>query len=178
MTNQVLETIEKRSSARAYSSEAVTDEELKTIINAGLQAPTGMNKKEIRFSVVKGDNPVLEELEKELRETRGQSRPAKNFYYEAPVLIILSAEDDFKWSKIDSGIAVMSMSLAASCIGIDNLIIGCVYDVLNGDRKKYYSEAFGIPEGYSFEIALAVGHRTDEKAPHEYSFDEQVTYID
>lgn len=177
MNNQVLETIKKRSSARAYSPEQITDEELKDIINAGLQAPTGMNRKEIRFSVVKGDNPVLEELETDLRNSRGQQRPAKNFYYEAPVLIMLSAEDDFKWSKVDSGIAVMSMSLAATSIGIDNLIIGCVYDVLNGDRKKYYSEAFGIPEGYSFEIALAIGHRKDAKEPHDYNPDEQVKYI-
>jgi len=150
---------------------------LDSIIDAGLQAPTGMNKRELHFSVVKGDDQILEELEIDLRKSRGQERPPKNFYYGAPVLIVISAEDGFKWSKVDSGIAVMSMSLAAESLGLGNLIIGCVYDVLNGDKKKYYDAAFGIPEGYSFEIALAVGHREDSKTPHEYDKSEQVTYV-
>lgn len=63
MTNQVLETIKKRSSARAYSSESLTKEELEIILCAGLEAPTANNKQEIHFSVVNGDNPVLEKLD-------------------------------------------------------------------------------------------------------------------
>ena len=52
--NQVITTIKERSSARAYSPEQLTQEELNTILNAGLMAPTGMNKQEIHFTVVKG----------------------------------------------------------------------------------------------------------------------------
>ena len=63
MNNQVLEVIKKRSSARAYSDEDVTKEQLEKVIEAGLQGPTGMNKKEIHFTVVKGDAPILEELD-------------------------------------------------------------------------------------------------------------------
>ena len=58
MSNQVLETMKQRSSARAYSAEKLTKEELDSILEAGLQAPTGMNRQEIRFSVVGGDNPI------------------------------------------------------------------------------------------------------------------------
>ena len=52
MDNQVLEVIKKRSSARAYSDEEVTKEQLEKVIEAGLQGPTGMNKKEIHFTAV------------------------------------------------------------------------------------------------------------------------------
>ena len=113
MDNQVLEVIRKRSSARAYSDEEVTKEQLEKIITAGLQGPTGMNKKEIHFTVVKGDAPILEELDAEKRALRGQDKQPHNFYYEAPVLIFLSAEDDYRWSKVDSGIAVQNMAIAA-----------------------------------------------------------------
>jgi nitroreductase len=177
MPNEVLETVRKRSSARAYNETSVTEEELNIILNAGLQAPTGMNKKEIHFSVVKGDNPFLEELDEEKRRLRGQEKQPHNFYYEAPVLIMLSAEDGFKWSVLDAGIAVENMALAAESIGLGNLIIGCVYDALNGEKKNYFSEKFDIPEGYSFQIALAVGHKTDNKTPHDYDFDSQVSYV-
>lgn len=65
MQNQVLSTIEQRSSAREYSAEQLTQSELDTILNAGLMAPTGMNRQEVHFTVVKGDNPVLTELDEE-----------------------------------------------------------------------------------------------------------------
>lgn len=177
MSNQVLEIIEKRSSARAYSEEKPTQAELDAILEAGLQAPTGMNQKEIRFSVVDGDNPILAELDEEKRRLRGQEKQPHNFYYEAPMLIFLSAEDDFKWSKVDAGIAVQNMALAAESLGLGNLIIGCVYDALHGEKKEYFSQALQIPEGYSFEIALAVGHKTDNKTPHDYSYEEQVKIV-
>ena len=61
MDNQVLEVIKKRSSARAYSDEEVTKEQLEKVIEAGLQG-IGMNKKRIHFTVVKGDAPILESL--------------------------------------------------------------------------------------------------------------------
>lgn len=177
MSNQVLEIIEKRSSARAYSDEKLAQAELDVILKAGLQAPTGMNQKEIRFSVVDGNHPILAELDEEKRKLRGQEKQPHNFYYEAPVLICLSAEDGFKWSKVDAGIAVQNMALAAESLGLGNLIIGCIYDALHGEKKEYFSQALQIPEGYSFEIALAVGHKTDDKTPHDYDYEEQVKFV-
>jgi nitroreductase len=178
MQNQVLTTIKQRSSARAYSNEALTQSELDTILQAGLMAPTGMNRQEIHFTVVKGNNSVLAELDEEKRKLRGQEKQPHNFYYEAPVLIFLSAEDEFKWSKIDAGIAVENMALAAESLGLGTLIIGCVYDALHGEKQEYFSEKLQIPEGYSFQIALAVGHKTDNKIPHEYDFEKQVTFLE
>lgn len=177
MSNQVLEVMKTRSSTRAYTDEALTESELDSVLEAGLQAPTGMNRQEIRFSVVRGDNPILTELDEEKRRLRGQEKQQHNFYYEAPVLIFLSAEDNFKWSKVDAGIAVQNMALTAESMGLGTLIIGCVYDALNGDKKEYFSRALQIPEGYSFEIALAVGHKADDKAPHEYDSKRQVTMV-
>lgn len=177
MSNQVLETIKQRSSARAYSAEKLTQEELDNILEAGLQAPTGMNRQEIHFSVVSGDNPILEKLDDEKRRLRGQEKQPNNFYYGAPTLIFLSAEDDFKWSKVDAGIAVQNMVLAAESLGLGTLIIGCVYDALYGEKREYFSQALQIPEGYSFQIALAVGHKTDDKEPHEYDYEKQVTVL-
>lgn len=177
MTNQVLETMKQRSSARAYTDKKPAQSDLDIILEAGLQAPTGMNRQEIRFSVISGDHPILAELDEEKRRLREQEKQPHNFYYEAPVLIFLSAEDGFKWSKVDAGIAVQNMTLAAESLGLGTLIIGCVYDALHGEKQEYFSEALQIPEGYSFEIALAVGYKADDKSPHEYDYKKQVTII-
>jgi nitroreductase len=177
MENRVLTAMKQRSSARAYSAEQLTGEELEAVLNAGLMAPTATNRQEIHFTVVKGDSPVLGELDEEKRSLHGQGRQPHNFYYEAPVLILLSAEENFKWSQVDAGIAVENMAVAAESLGLGSLIIGCIYDVLHGEKQSYFSEKFKFPEGYSFQIALAVGHKTDDKTPHEYDYERQVTVL-
>lgn len=173
----VTEAVTKRSSTRAYTEEVVAKEDLEKILEAGLKAPTGCNKQEIRFSVVKGDHPVLAELDEEKNRLKNATKGEHNFYYEAPVLIFLSAERGFKWSTMDAGIAVENMALTAEELGLGNLIIGCVFDALRGEKKEYFSKALQFPEGYDFEIALAVGHKAVEKEPHTYEAEKQITYV-
>ena len=177
MENKVMEIIGARSSARAYSKEQLTEEQLHTILEAGLKAPTGLNHQEIRFTVVKGEHPLLKEIDSEKRKLRGQGEQPHNFYYEAPVLIFLSSEDGFKWSTIDAGIAVENMVLAAESLGLGTLIIGCIYDAMRGEKKDYFSKELKIPKGHSFEIALAVGQKLDQKVQHEYDYEKQVTIL-
>ena len=90
--SKVIEAIKERSSTRGYTSEPLTDAELQTLIHAGLQAPTAANKQEIHFTVLKGDNPILTELEEEKNHLRNITAQEHNFYYEAPVVVILSAD--------------------------------------------------------------------------------------
>ena len=52
-----------------------------------------------------------------------------------------------------------------------------MYDALHGEKKSYFDKALAIPEGYSFQIALAVGHKTDNKTPHDYDESVQVSYL-
>lgn len=175
--SNVIEVIEKRSSTRGYTEEPLTNEELTVLIQAGLQAPTAANKQEIHFTVLKGDHPILKEIEEEKNRLRDISAPQHNFYYEAPTIIVLSADKDYKWSPLDAGIAVENIALAAEGLGLGNLIIGCIYDALRGERREYFSGALQFPENYEFEIAIAVGHKATAKEPHTYDAEVQVTYL-
>ena len=107
----VLKAIADRSSTRSYTGEALSEEELEILINAGLQAPTAANKQEIHFTVLKGDNPILSEIQEELVKERKPN--GHNFYYEAPVVFILSGDSGFHWSGVDAGIAAQTLALAA-----------------------------------------------------------------
>lgn len=173
----VFEAVTKRSSTRGYTSESLTEEELEKIIDAGLKAPTAANKQEIHFTVLNGDNTVLAELEEEKNKLRGLKDQPHNFYYEAPTVIILSADASYKWSPLDAGIAVENMALVAEELGLGNLIIGCIYDALRGEKKEYFAEKLAFPAGYEYEIAIAVGHKAVTKEPHTYEKEKQVTYI-
>ncbi|MCH5286945.1 MAG: nitroreductase family protein [Christensenellaceae bacterium] len=172
----ILQAMKERFSTRGYTDEKLTDEELNTLIHAGLQAPTATNRQEIHITVVKGDNPILKEIEEEMLKGTGRTLP-QSFYYGAPVLMLLSGEKAFGWSAVDAGIAVENIALAAEALGLGNLIIGCIKKAMNGERQAEFASRLGIPEGYQFEIAIAVGHKATSKVPHEYSIEKNVNFI-
>lgn len=186
--NEVLKTIEQRSSIRAYTAEKLTDAEIKMLITAGLQAPTARNMQEVHISVVDGDNSILKEIDTQCKLTMLKAAPDEetkakiesnpnNFYYNAPTVLILSADKDFKWSKLDAGIAVENMALAAQSMGLGSLIIGIIDDTMRGEKKDYFARVLQFPENYEFAIAVAIGHQDIKKEPHEIDFDKSVSFI-
>ena len=50
--NEVLQNILTRRSVRGFKSEQIKDEELNLILQAGIYAPSGMNKQSWQFTVV------------------------------------------------------------------------------------------------------------------------------
>ena len=175
--SQVIEAIEKRSSTRGYTDEPLSDAQLIALIQAGLQAPTAANKQEIHFTVLKGDHPILAELEEEKNRLRKITAPAHNFYYEAPTVVILSADCANHWSPLDAGIAVENMALAAEGLGLGSLIIGSILDAMQGEKKSHFATALRFPADYEYKIAIAFGHKAVTKEPHTYDADAQVTYL-
>lgn len=175
--SSAIEVIKKRSSTRGYTGDPLTKSELEALLHAGLQAPTAANKQEIHFTVVNGGDPILKEIEDEKNRLFAVSDLPHNFYYEAPTVVILSADRTFKWSALDAGIAVENMALAAEELGLGNLIIGCIYDVMRGDKREYFEKALKFPENYEYEIAIAFGHKAASKEPHTYDAKAQVTYL-
>ena len=186
--NEVLKTIAQRSSIRAYTDERLTDAEIRAVVTAGLQAPTARNAREIHFTVFDGNNPLLAEIDRECKlsmlesvtdaEARAKiENNPNNFYYSAPTVVILSVDKDFFWNKLDVGIAVENMSLAAQSMGLGSLIIGIIDKAMRGEKSEYFAKSLKFPENYEFAIAFAVGHKNTEKEPHEIDFDKDVSIL-
>ena len=175
--NGILGSIEKRSSTRGYTAEKLTDAELERLLRAGLQAPTAANKQEIHISVVDGGNPILAEIEAEKNAQMNVQTPRANFYYSAPLVLVLSGDKDFPWSALDAGIAVENIALAAEGLGLGSVIIGVIKGAMSGGKKEYFSKALKFPENYEFEIAIAIGHKAAEKEPHEYDMGKNISYL-
>ena len=170
--NNVLEVIKCRSSIRKYTDQPLSEDICKTLIEAGLRAPTATNKQEVHISVVSGTNPVQQEIQNDLNPNA-----ANSFYFNAPVVFYLSCADDFKWSSVDAGIAVENIHLAAASLGLGSVILGCMEKILNGEKKAYYAEKLAFPEGYSFKIAIAIGYPDTTKDQHTFDFEKNVTII-
>ena len=161
--NEVLKTISQRSSIRAYTAKKLTDAEIKALITAGLQAPTARNMQEVHISVIDGDNPIckltmLKAAPDDETKAKIESNP-NNFYYNAPTVLILSADKDFKWSKLDAGITVQNIALSAQSMKLGSLIIGIIDDVMRGEKKDYFAKLLKFPDNHEFAIAVAVGHQ-------------------
>ena len=172
-----LSAIKDRSTTRSYTDEKLTKEELDIIIKAGLMAPTAANRQEIHFTVIDGKDPILAEIHEETVKTRPNPGRGGIFYYNAPVVIILSGREDFYWSAVDAGIAVENMSIAAEALGLGGVIIGCIKNAMTGEKKAYFSEALKLPDGYVYQVAFAVGRKAAGKEPHEYDEAKNVTYL-
>ncbi len=170
--NDTLEIINSRSSIRRYTDKPVPEDLCRQLVEAGLRAPTAANKQEIHISVTTGSNPIQEEIQKDMKRDS-----EVNFYYDAPLIFYLSGADDFKWSDVDAGIAVENIHLAAAALGLGSVILGCMRDVLTGEKKAYYDEKLGIPEGYTYRIAIAIGYPDTEKPQHNFDFEKNVTII-
>ena len=175
--NQVTEVIKNRFSTRGYTPEPLSAEELETLLQVGMQAPTAINRQEVHFTVLNGKHPLLQEIEQEKNRLRNLSDLPHNFYSDAPTVILLSADRTFRWSQVDAGIAVQSIALAAESLGLGSLIIGCIYDALRGEKQAYFEQALQFPENHEFQIAIAVGHQAAKKEPHTYDPALQVTYL-
>lgn len=173
----VTDAIQKRSSTRGYKAQALTEEQLNRILQAGLQSPTAINRQEVHFTALEGGHPLIKEIEEEKNRLRGLKSAEHNFCYEAPTVILLSGEKGNKWSPVDAGIAVQSMALVAEDLGLGSLIIGCIYDALRGERRDYFEKALKFPPNHEFEIALALGHKAVEKLPHVYDALTHVTHL-
>lgn len=170
--SNVLEIIEKRSSIRKYTDRTVAADVCRTLVEAGLKAPTATNRQEIHITVVGKDNPVQAEIQNDLNPDAKVS-----FFYNAPLTFYLSAAEDFKWSAVDAGIAVENIHLAAADLGLGSVILGCMEAVLNGEKKAEYAEKLGFPEGYKFFVAIAMGYSDTEKQPHLINFEKDVTVL-
>lgn len=175
--NEVLNAIAKRSSTRAYTEQKLTEEELSSLIAAGLQAPTSGNEQEIHITVLDGSNPILAEIEEEKNKSMGLYNPQNNFYCGAPTVLILSGDADFYWSKVDAGIAAENIAIAAESMGLGSLIVGCIKDAMYGEKKTYFENALKLPKGYEYEVSIALGHKAFEREQHEYSVEKNVTYL-
>lgn len=175
--NNILDAIQKRSSTRGYTEEKLTDEDLKRLLHAGLQAPAAMNKQEIHISVVDGDNPILAEIEEEKNVLMNVQSPSANFYYSAPLVMVLSGDKSFPWSTLDAGIMVENIALAAEGLGLGSVIIGVIKSAMLGEKMEHFAKALRFPENYEFKIAIAIGHKAMEKEPHEYDMEKNVSYL-
>lgn len=184
--NETMKTIFSRYSCRGFEDRAVSDEDLQIIARAAVASPSAMNVQPWKIVVVKNreliremDNEGMDILKKQdaAAYERFTARGGTLFYGAQAMIFVLTPKDsEDSWPAMDCGIVSQSIALAASSLGLGNVICGMAGIPLSGGRKKEFRERMRFPQGYSFGIAVLLGYPASKGEPHEPDLD-KITYI-
>lgn len=177
MKNQTLDTISARRSCRSYSDLPVTAEELKTVLDAGILAPSARNLQERRITVVR-NKALIDELNEAVMPTLGDRPEGYHVFHRAPVVIVLSAAKQARWGKEDIGIMIQNMCLAAESIGLGTCILGLPQRLLEKEEARHWLDRLAVPADYDSVLCLSLGHKADADIPAKPRNYDVITYVD
>lgn len=154
-----LDIIFGRRSIRAYTPEAVSDEAIRTLLEAAMAAPSAVARDPWRFIVVRSQA---------MRELIVKKLPYGKMLEQAPVGIIvcgdLSVVHDGQLSYLlqDCSAAVENILIAAHGLGLGACWLG-VHP--REDRIQHLKQVLALPSSFVPVAAIAVGHPAESKEP-------------
>ncbi len=178
--NETLKVIKNRYSCRNYTDQKVEQEKIEAITLVGVQAPSSMNQQAWKIVVVRNKDFIDEMDQYSMEELRNQENKATyermmsrggKLYYNAPCIIYVLKEEGK--SALDCGIVVENMALAATSLGLGNVICGMA-------RIALQNEIFAskiIPEGYEFATSILIGYTDGQGQGHEVDLS-KIVYVD
>ncbi len=164
----IKEVIQKRYSCRNYKDTLVSDEKLKSILEAARLAPSASNRQQYKFIVIKD-----KEKREKLAEISGQS-----FIAEAPIIIAgISLEPERVMScevptyAVDLAIAMEHIALQACAEGLGSCWIGSF-------PQEETKNILEVPEEYKIVALMPIGYSADSKELKEKKDLEELIYYE
>ena len=155
MSKELIQTIFARRSIRKYTAEPVGEEDIKTLLEAAMAAPSSSNRKPWHFVVVT-DRQTLDGL--------AEVHPYGKMLFEATLCIAVCGDttiSERSWVQ-DCSAATENLLLAATALGLGAVWLG-VYPM--EERVAAISEALGIPKTILPLNLISIGHPAEEKEP-------------
>ena len=160
--DNLLELMINRRSVRKYSSEPVTDEQIKTITTVALLSPSGHSKYPCEFIVVK-DRQTLEKL------SHCRVGVAKMLNNASCAIVTIADKDKSDTIIEDSSISMMNMHLMAASLGLGSCWIQLRIRKSEdgGDSEDFVREVLNIPNNYLCQAILSIGNLEKPSKPHD-----------
>lgn len=154
----------RRHSIRRYTDEAVDAEDVRTILEAALLAPTSKNGRPWHFIAV-DDKNMLERL--------SECKPAGAVPLKNCVLAVVVAADPTRsdaWIE-DASIAAAFMHLQAEALGLGSCWVQ-IRGRFTADgipSEEIVQELLGMPDTMAVECIVTFGHKNEERRPVDTS---------
>ena len=170
-----LDFIKSRRSTRKYRPDAIPEEQLNQIIEAGRFAPSGGNCQDTHFIVIKNKELLMELAElvqqefaqmeampglyKSIINSIQQSKKGNYvFHYNAPVLIITANQKDYGNNIADCACALENMMLMANALDLGSCWINQLKWLNENPGILEFMKKIGVDESERVYGALAVGY--------------------
>jgi len=146
-----------RRSVRAYTDEPVSDEQVQTILAAGMQAPSANNRQPWHLVVLR---------RRERLDALAEVLPFGKMLAQAPLGIVVCADAGLQpnagyWTQ-DCAAATQNILLACHALGLGAVWIG-VYP--RDERVTALRELLSLPETVIPLCAIAIGWPAERPAP-------------
>jgi nitroreductase len=167
---EFFDVIRSRRTVRSFTSEPVSDKDLKELIDLAVLAPTGMNAQPWAFTVVTNREVLarLDVMVLEMLRTSESTRafreggladlindPAYSVFYGASALVAISGNTQAPIAAIDCQLAAENLFLTAHAKGLGTCYMGFLLMLGANERVR---DLLHIPEGYAMMAAAVVGH--------------------
>ena len=176
ISETVQDVIMTRRSIRKYKPTPVGRDTLELILQAGINAPNGMNKQSWEVRVV--DNPItVQSFKDAITQANPGNKMAGGCFRGAPVLVFIANDYAYDCSPIDCGLLAENMILYAWSMGIGSVCLGSPVRFIespeNPDCKaiRDVREKLGFSEGYNMIICIGFGYpdETPKAKPRDKS---------
>ena len=149
-TNNALDNLLERRSVRAYKPEQIADAELKSVLSAGLAAPSAMNRQPTVLLVVQ-DKATIEKLSK--LNARVMGKEDIDPFYGAPTVIVVLSDRNIPTHVEDGSLVLGNLMNAAHALGLGSCWINRAKEVFEMTEAREILRNAGIGDEY-----IGVGH--------------------
>lgn len=166
-----LTAIKTRHSVRSYTSQPVSDEDLHTIIDAAMMAPSAANEQPWELVVIKDPDKLLK-----VGEINSYASYAKNAPLAIMVCLNLGKEKIPGMGIIDVNLCAENILLAAHALNLGAVYTG-VYPMK--DRMVKFQELLGLPQNVLPIGLIVMGHpKIETTKPRESRYNQEAVHLD
>ena len=133
-----------RRSCKKYKPDMISDEDIKTVVDAALAAPTGRNRQSSIMLVVT-DKGLRDRLSAANARVMGAEFDP---FYGAPVVIVVLAKKEVNTYIYDGSVTAENILLAAHALGLGACWIHRAKEVFESDEYKALLSELGIEGEY------------------------------
>ena len=171
VVKSVMEIIKARKSIRAYKDKALPRDVINSILEAAKYAPSARNMQELEYKVItsksligKLNEGIAAAVQKEGLPLKGPPGAKPNFFYSAPLVIIVTAPKDNHWASADAGLAVQNIMLYATSIDLGSVFIGMAKLI---EKDEGLLKTLHIAENMAIVAAVICGYPAENPEPRE-----------
>lgn len=152
--NEVIQNMTSRRSVRAYSSKPVDRALIDEIIEAGLYAPSAMNKQDTLIIAIE-DKSVCDKISKMNAAIMGSSSDP---FYNAPVILLVLYNKANRNGIYDGSLVLGNMMNAAHSLGLSSCWIHRAKEEFESDEGKELLKSLGIEGEWKGVGHMALGY--------------------